>query len=219
MNITQILLGSTAALLLTALIFSYGSMKKGEAEDLRRQTASELIQENARLEAEIARLRSGGYPVNTSPKVELEEEKPTSMSEEKLKAIEEKNNLLEQQLAEAQKQKEQAEAETLAMADRKSGKFDKEERRARLISQAMVMAKVQEVAEDQGIYVIVLHVTMPQSVRVNTELAIRRRSGIIGRLVVSSMADGNVFADPLPGSFPSGEIDVKVGDELIIPPL
>ena len=50
-----------------------------------------------------------------------------------------------------------------------------------------------------------------------TELAVRRGTGIIGRLSVSNIADGNVFADPLPGTFPSGNIDVKVGDELIIP--
>ena len=66
---------------------------------------------------------------------------------------------------------------------------------------------------------IVLDVKIPQSVRMNTELAVRRGTGIVGRLKVSSMVDGNVFADPLPGTFPSGKIDVKVGDELIIPPL
>jgi hypothetical protein len=53
----------------------------------------------------------------------------------------------------------------------------------------------------------------------NTELAIRRGTGIIGRIIVSNIADGATFADPLPGTFPGGSVDVKVGDELIIPPL
>ncbi len=52
----------------------------------------------------------------------------------------------------------------------------------------------------------------------NTQLAIRRGNGIIGRLVVSNIVDGNVFADPLTGTFPGGTVDVKVGDELIIAP-
>ena len=59
MNITQILLGSTAAMLLAALILSYGAMKGGEAEDGRKHSATELLQENVRLQAEVTRLRTG----------------------------------------------------------------------------------------------------------------------------------------------------------------
>ena len=59
MNITQILLGSTAAMLLAALILSYGAMKGGEAEDGRKLSATELLQENVRLQAEVTRLRTG----------------------------------------------------------------------------------------------------------------------------------------------------------------
>ena len=215
MNITQILLGSTAAMLLAALILSYGAMKGGEAEDGRKHTATELMQENVRLQAEIDRLRQG-LPVAGAV---VEVEPPESMSKSKLQEIEEQNELLRHQLAEAEKKKTQAEAETLAITERQSGKLNKEERRARLIAQAMLMAQVKEVAEQEGIYVIVLDVKVPQSVRMNTELAVRRGTGIIGRLTVSNIAEGNVFADPLPGTFPSGQVDVKVGDELIIPPL
>lgn len=215
MNITQILLGSTAAMLLAALILSYGQMKGGEAEDGRRHSATELMQENARLQAEVTRLRTG-QPVPTAiPKVET----PDSMSTAKLREIEEQNKLLQEQVEAANKKRAQAEAETRAMTERQSGKLNKEERRAKLISQAMLMAQVKEVAEQDGIYVIVLDVKVVQSVRMGTELAVRRGTGIIGRLNVSNIADGNVFADPLPGTFPGGKIDVKVGDELIIPPL
>lgn len=215
MNITQILLGSTAALLLAALILSYGAMKGGEAEDGRKHSATELMQENARLQAEITRLRSGQPIPSGIPKVDA----PEAMSADKLHEIEEKNKLLQEQLAAEEKKRQQAEAETMAMTERQSGRLNKEERRAKLISQAMLMAQVKEVADQDGIYVIVLDVKIPQSVRMGTELAVRRGTGIIGRLSVSNIADGNVFADPLPGTFPSGKIDVKVGDELIIPPL
>lgn len=215
MNITQILLGSTAAMLLAALILSYGAMKGGEAEDGRKHSATELMQENARLQAEIARLRTG----QPSPGATAQIDTPDTMSAAKLREIEQQNQLLQDQVAAEKKKREQAEAETIAMTERQSGKLNKEERRARMIAQAMLMAQVKEVAEQEGIYVIVLDVKMTQSVRMGTELAIRRGTGIIGRLSVSNIADGNVFADPLPGTFPGGDIDVKVGDELIIPPL
>ncbi|HCL97761.1 MAG TPA: hypothetical protein DHW77_08360, partial [Verrucomicrobiales bacterium] len=59
MNITQILLGSTAVMLLVALVLSFTAMKNGEAEDGREHTAVSLMSENARLQAEIERLRAG----------------------------------------------------------------------------------------------------------------------------------------------------------------
>ena len=66
---------------------------------------------------------------------------------------------------------------------------------------------------------MVIDVKMHEQVRVGTELAIRRGTGIIGRLTVSSEAEGSFFADPLPGTFPGGSIDIETGDELIKPPL
>ena len=109
MNVTQILLGSTAAMLLVALILSYSAMRNGEAEDGREHNATELMQENARLQAEIDRLRSGRPIAAPVAKVE----KPDGMSESKLKEIEEQNRLLREQLETTKKQKEQAEQETL----------------------------------------------------------------------------------------------------------
>jgi len=216
MNITHILLGSTAAMLIAALILSYSAMKGGEAEDGRRISAKALMEENFRLQAEIARMRTsqayGGSPQAGSP--------PKNMSVEKLGELEEQNRLLQEQIVAEKKKREQAEAETEVMTEREAGKQNKEQRRAKLISIATLMAQVSEVAQDQGIYVIVLDVKMANQVREGTELAIRRGTGIIGRLVVSRIdIDDNFFADPLPGSFPGGKIDVKIGDELIVPPV
>ncbi len=215
MNITQILLGATAAMLLAALGLSYMSMRSGEQGDSRKQQAVELLQENASYEAELKRLKSG-QPL-TSPVLPVET--PATISVDKLKEIEIQNTLLREQVLRSEKKVQQAEEETLAMNQRHVQKHDKAARRARLISQAMLMAQVQEVAEQEGIFVIVLNVKMPQAVRMNTELAIRRGTGIIGRVIVSNIDDGATFADPLPGTFPGGSVDVKVGDELIIPPL
>lgn len=215
MNITQVLLGATAAMLLAALAFSVSTMRSGEIEDSRKHRAVELMQENASYEAELKRLRSG--QAISSPAVRID--MPGSMSSEKLKELEIKNELLREQVLRSEKKVKQAEEETLAMNGREAEQYDKAARRARLIGQAMVMAQVKEVAEQDSIFLIVIDVKMPQSVRLNTELAIRRGTGIIGRVTVSSIDEGAVFADPLPGTFPGGSIDVQVGDELIIPPL
>ncbi|NWK55276.1 hypothetical protein HW115_06620 [Verrucomicrobiaceae bacterium N1E253] len=215
MNITQILLSATAAILLAALGLSYISMRKDEEGDHRKQRAVELLQDNARYEASLRRLRTG-QPL-TTPIQPIEA--PESISTSKLEELETANKLLREQVLRSEKKAKQAEDETLAMNERHAEKYDKAARRARIISQAMIMAQVKEVAQDQGIFLIVLDVKRPESVRINTELAIRRGTGIIGRVTVSNIEEGAVFADPLPGTFPGGAVDVKVGDELIIPPL
>ncbi len=217
MNITQILLGSTAAMLLVALILSYTAMRNGETEDARDNTAKSLMEENQRLQAEIDRLRRGS-PI-AAPVTAVE--KPNGMSEKELDAIKEKNRLLALQLEEAKKKEELAKKEAAALTERQAGKHDKQARRARMIEQAMLMAQVKEVATDKetGFQVIVLDVKMRGQVRIGTVLGIRRGTGIIGQLTVTSESEGNFFADPLPGTFPGGEIDIKAGDELIKPPL
>ena len=215
MNITQILLGAIAAILLALLGFSYTSMRHGEAANDRKDRAIALLQEEASYKAELKRLRSG-HPItpSTTPIAV-----PVSPTEDKLKEMEIANKLLREQVLRSEKKAEQAEEETLAMNGIRAEKYEKAARRARLISQAMLMAQVKEVAQQDSIFVIVLDVKMPQAVRMDTELAIRRGTGIIGRVIVSNIDAGAVFADPLPGTFPGGSIDVKVGDELIIPPL
>ena len=212
MNITQILLGATAALLLVALTLSFSSMKDGEKEDGRRLTAKELIDENARLQAELDRYR-GAAPAPTPQPAEV----PDSMSETKLRELERQNQELLAAKAAAEEKQQQAEAETLAMNERAAGRHDKAARRAKLIGQAMLMAQVKEVVILDGqIQFAVLDVKQ-SNVRVGSRLAIRRNTGIVGEVVVSSMEVDSTVADPLPNAV--GEIDIKKGDELIVPPL
>lgn len=215
MNITHILLGSTAAILVAALILSYNAMKGGERQEGHRVSAEALIADNARLQAEIARLRNTEIeqtPAQPTPPRE-------GVSAEQVRELQEQNRLLQDQILAERKKTEQAQAEVEVIVEREAGKQNKEQRRAELIAKATLMAQVSEVAQDQGIFVIVLDVKFPEQVKEGRELAIRRGTGIIGRLVVSRIdIDGNFFADPLAGSFPGGSVDVKVGDELIVPP-
>jgi len=212
MNITQILLGSTAAMLIAALILSYSAMRDGEVEDGYRQTAKELIDENARLKADLDRGR--GAAPTAAP---LPAEKPATMTAGELDALKQENKRLQEEKLAADKKREQAEAETLAMNERSVGQRDKEARRARLISKAMLMAQVTEVPEQDGVIQFVVINVKQSNVRVGTRLAIRRNTGIVGEVVVSRLDADAQIADPLPN--PVGKIDIKVGDELIIPPL
>lgn len=212
MNITQILLGSTAALLLVALTLSFSAMKNGEREDGRRLSAKDLIDENARLQAELDRYR-GAAPAPRPQPAEV----PDSMSEAKLRELEQQNQQLIAAKKAAEQKQEQAEAETLAMNERAAGQHDKTARRAKLIGQAMLMAQVKEVAAVEGqIQFVVLDVKQ-NNVRVGSRLAIRRNTGIVGEVLVTRMDAEATVADPLPNAV--GEIDIKQGDELIVPPL
>lgn len=212
MNVTQILLGSTAVVLLTALVLSFGAMKNGEKEDGRRVSAQELLDENARLQIEVDRLR-GARPMPKPQPAEL----PDTMSTTKLKELEEQNKQLLADKAAAEMKQQQAEAETLAMNERASGQRDKTARRAKLISQAMVMAQVSEVAEVDGqIQFVVLDVKQ-SNVRQGTKLAIRRNTGIVGEVIITRMDAEATVADPLPNV--EGKVDIKQGDELIVAPL
>ncbi|BDS07291.1 hypothetical protein NT6N_23310 [Oceaniferula spumae] len=212
MNITQILLGSTAAMLLAALVLSYSAMRDGEVEDGRRQSAKEILDENARLQAEIDRLR-GAQPAAAPQPAEI----PDSMPSEKFAELEEENKRLKEAKEEAELKRKQAEEETLAMNERQSGQHDKAARRARLIGQAMLMAQVKEVAMDKGVVQFVILDVKQNNVREGTRLAIRRNTGIVGEVVVTRMDAEATVADPLPNV--EGKIEVQKGDELIIPPL
>ncbi len=212
MNITQILLGATAAMLLAALVLSFSAMKDGEKEDVRRMSAKELIDENARLQAEVDRLR-GGRPMSAPEPAQL----PDSMSIAKLKELEEINQRLQAEKEAAEKKQEQAEAETLAMNQRSSGQLKKEAYRAKLIGQALVMAQVKEVVlENDQVQFVVIDVKQT-TLSMGQRLAIRRNNGIVGEVVVSRMDAEASFADPLPNV--AGKIDIVEGDELIIAPL
>jgi len=142
---------------------------------------------------------------------------PDSMSAAKLRELEEQNKQLLAAKEAAEKKQQQAEAETLGMNERAVEQNDKAARRARLISQAMLMAQVKEVVLENGQVQFVVIDVKQSNVRMGSRLAIRRNTGIVGEVVVSRMDAEATFADPLPNAV--GEIDIKQGDELIVPPL
>jgi uncharacterized membrane protein YdbT with pleckstrin-like domain len=131
---------------------------------------------------------------------------------------------LKQELADAKEEaaKQAKRAETfneeagLALQD-KIEKSDADRRRDRIIREALLIATVTEWSPNDGF--LVININRPESAQIDTVLAIRRNGGIIGRVKISQIYPDGATADPLPGSFFGGTLDIVAGDELIIPPL
>lgn len=216
MDTLKILLGATVALLLGALAVSYknlgtgaGSAEKTELADVKRQLA-ELQLEQERLETarqrqvlEVAAAQAP--PVAATP--------PAAADMEAMK----------EQIAQLQAEKDKAErdAET---ADREAafvgGKMlesrDKEARRARMIKDALLIARVKEWVEDPQLGgFATIDIIMPENVQPGSVLCIRRNTGILGRLKVGEMSIEGAIANPV-GVFP--EARPQAGDELILEP-
>ena len=99
----------------------------------------------------------------------------------------------------------------------------KQKARASTVTQAWLQAKVIEWVARQpdqqsgGFAIIELH----RDMQPGTILAIRRQSGIYGRLMVDHIyvEKNQASANPVRGTFPDGETpEIKAGDELILPP-
>ena len=219
MDTMKLLLGATVALLLGALAMSWQGMNNGikntspdEIARLKKQVA-ELRQEqdNLQLERHLQQLKATTPP--PAPAANAAEI-------EALKAQSEANKLALAQL-EADKDKAKRDAKVAQdeeglLSQRDLEKGDAELRRARMIGEALLIGKVKEYVEDaQFGGFITFEIAMPEQVQVGTILAIRRKTGILGKLKVSDVSAEGGIANPLPGF---GPIQPKVGDEIILPP-
>ena len=220
MDTMKLLLGATVALLLGALVMSWQGMNKGvsdappdELARLKKQVAEiRLEQDKLQLERETLRLKAAtpAAPTPTSNAAEIEA----------MKAQLEANKAALAQI-EAAKDKTKRDAKVAQdeeglIDQRKLEKTDDELRRARMIGEALLIGKIKEYVEDaQAGGFVTFDILMPEQVQAGTTLAIRRKTGILGRLKVSQVTAEGGVADPLPGFGPA---QPKVGDELILEP-
>jgi hypothetical protein len=215
MDTMKLLLGATIALLLGALAVSWQGMKTGvrnsPAEEIARleKQVKELRaeQDNLRMQRDIQNLRSTAADP-TAP--------ATSADVEALKLqLAQNKQALEDAVKEARNKKVADEEELLGDQRNLEGK-DPEFKRARMISQALLIGKVKEYVEDAALGgFVTFEVLMPEQVQTGTVLAIRRKTGILGQLKVSDVTVEGAIANPLPGF---GPVKPAVGDELILPP-
>lgn len=216
MDTLKILLGATVALLLGALAVSYKNINapakpavQNEQKELLRQI-EELRLEQDRLQIEKQRMELQQAAAQAPP-VPAPVAEPAEIA------------AMQAQIAELEKEKEKAlrDAET---ADREAafvgGKMlegrDQEARRARMIRDSLVIARIKEWVEDpQFGGFATIEVIMPDNVQPGSVLCVRRNTGILGKLRVGEMSIEGAIANPI-GSFP--EARPQAGDELILEP-
>ncbi len=214
----KLLLGATIALLLGALAVSWQGMTTGvknappdELARLEKQIKElRAEQDKLKLEKQLQQLHSESAQMPTSSSAELEAMK--AQLAQKQQALEE----MELQKSTEARDKKVAQDEEGLLETRKLEAGDTELRRARMISEALLVGRVKEFVEDpQSGGFVTFDVIMVDQVQVGVTVAIRRKTGILGQLKVSDVTAEGAIANPLPGF---GQVKPQVGDELILPP-
>lgn len=220
MDTLKILLGATIALLLGALAVSYknnsatsgNSAANTELAEMKRQLA-EIQLEQDRLQTERERRLLEEVTARAAAAQPAPEPAADSAKLEAMRA----------EIAQLQAEKDKAERNA-ATSDKEAafvtGKVtesrDKEARRARVIKDALVMARVREwIQNDELGGFATIDVVMPENVTPDTVLCVRRNTGILGRLKVGEVTMEGAIANPV-GSF--GGNPPQPGDELIMEP-
>lgn len=216
MDTMKLLLGATVALLLGALAVSWQGMNNGvkntppdEIARLEKQIRElRAEQDKLQIEKQMQQLRSEPVATPSQNSEDIEAMKrQMEAGKEALRKLEEENAKRDAKI-------EQDEEGLLEQRKLESG--DTELRRARMISEALLIGKVTEYVEDpQYGGFITFDVLMPEQVQTGVTVAIRRKTGILGQLKISDVTAEGAIANPLPGF---GPVKPQVGDELILPP-
>ncbi|MES2439595.1 MAG: hypothetical protein V4584_11035 [Verrucomicrobiota bacterium] len=216
----KLLLGATVALLLGALAVSWQGMNTGvknapsdEIARLEKQVKElRAEQDKLQLERQMQQLHSDPVPMSVStPAVNAAEIEAMKVQ---MAAGKEAIQRLEEEKAD--RNKKVADEEELLIDKRGLESTDSELRRARMISEALLIGRVTEYVEDPAMGgFVTFQVIMPEQVQTGTIIAIRRKTGILGQLKVSDVTAEGAIANPLPGF---GPVKPQEGDELILPP-
>jgi type II secretory pathway pseudopilin PulG len=212
-----ILLGATFALLLAAVVLSFMGMQDGvkntpKDEILRMQTQIEQLrieQERLALQRQLLDARSTPVPETAGPSEMEKMKEELARKEAEIAALAEEKD-------DAEKKADTFRDEAGLIGQRKLEESDNELRRSRMIRDALLIGKVASfVANAEVGNFVTIEVVMPEHVQSGAILAIRRNTGILGRVKVSEVTAEGAIASPMPGF---GQIEPQVGDELIIPP-
>lgn len=214
----RLLLGATVTLLVAAFVWAVQIMNQGVANPPAAELAH-IQKQQKEVQKELDNLS-----MQRQQQVEQAKQVATSQSAVELEAIKaqleaSKSTLavMEQEQKELkQRDSKMARDEEGLMGQRQLEKSDKELRRARMISDALLMGRVREyVSNDKVGTFVTVDVLMPEQVQVGCILAIRRKTGILGQMKVSEVTPEGAIANMLPGL---SDVPPKAGDELIFPP-
>ena len=217
MNTMTVLLSATFALLLAAVVISFQGMTDGVKNAPKDELARLRIQVD-QLRVEQGRLRAEKdlQQLRTTPEAAA----PTSSEVDRMKAeLEAKEAELSALAADKETAEKKAETfrdEAGLIGQRELEKGDNVLRRARLIRDALLIGRVKQYVVDPAAGgFAVIDVAMAEHVQVGTILAIRRNTGILGKVKITDISAEGAIGNPMAGF---GPVEPKEGDELIIPP-
>ncbi len=204
-----------AAILVGAIAYSFGSMRNGVGSQ---------EQEKEKLRQEIALLNLNTYtPVTQAlPAPAAEVLEPTrsdiERNEDEVAAMKAEIAALkaEQEIAMTQVEEVEVTPEPI-VPEIDPDTEERLQRRARQVNNAMLMAFVNQYYPEDGF--VSIKVQNANNVIEGVKLAIRRNTGIVGHLEVTTVEGDEAIADVIGTTFLGGTIDIQPGDELILPPL
>lgn len=216
-NTMTILLGATFALLLAAVVLSFQNMNEGvetaspdELARLRGQI------EQLRVEQERIQLERQIHDVRSNPAPEVSQPSEIQKMKDELAAKEAELAALAAEKDDAEKKAETYRDEAGFIGQRELEKNDNELRRARMIRDALLIGRVKEFVENPELGgFATIEVVLPEHVQVGSVLAIRRNTGILGKVKITDISAEGAIGSPMPGF---GPVVPEPGDELIIPP-
>lgn len=221
MNTLTILLGATFGLLLVAVLINFSGMKEGvanapadEVARLRKQLDQlQVEQERLNLNQQLKEVRSNPAPPAAPPAAAPSE---LDAMKAQLAAVEAEKEALQAEKELAEKQADTFKEEAGLIGQRDLEKSDDELRRARLIRDALLIGRITQYVTNPDIGgFATVEILLPEHVQVGTVLAIRRNTGILGKLEITDLTAEGGIGNPMPGF---GPIEPEEGDELIIPP-
>lgn len=208
MNVMNVIIGSTFALLVAGFFISYSSMNNSEISDPVALEVARLEKRKAQLESALLKGSNTNQGLTyTSPLQQAASQQANSVEldrvQAELSALRNERDVIEEEAAKV-------------IADAIGTSPARNDRRASLIKSALLMARITEY--DNVNKIAGIEIERIGNVNTGDILGIRRNSGIIGRLTIGTIDRNQGIADPVPGSFMGGNIDIQPGDELILPP-
>lgn len=220
MDTLKILLGATVALLLGALGVSL-IQQKPAAESAGAAEKEEVLRKVEALRLELNRLQTEKSrqalqeAAARIPDVAPLPVAPTPIPSAELEAMQAEIARLQAEKEKAERDAQTADREAAYVGGRVLENRDQEARRARMITDAMLIGRISEWQETELGNFAIVEVVMRENVQQGTILCVRRNSGILGKLRIDEVSIEGTIASPVTAF--SG-IRPQSGDELILEP-